>query len=249
MNRFAGIAVSALLALCAAPAIAQSSGEDFRVGGDVCVDETRYARESASAHADRIARLKKEPEWIRDGVLRAGLLPEAMTFTFAQQGDTRIIRAEGWIDVRATDRLDTAFDQFAPVHEIVFNSQGGSFVAGRAMGDLIRSRAVDSGQTGGLTTRVEAGEACIGACTSAFLGGVTRTVEMGGLFGAYLSRIVLDGRSYNPEDTREHAAQMAFLERMGISTSWIDLWFHTRPGCVLIFSRIEMNSSRVVNVD
>lgn len=88
-------------------------------------------------------------------------------------GERPVLLAEGAIDASFIPRLQAALTDFHG-DEIWLRSPGGDARIGNQAGLLIRQR--------GLATRIPAGWACAGSCAFMFLGGVSRTVEPGGLY-------------------------------------------------------------------
>jgi hypothetical protein len=97
-----------------------------------------------------------------------------MTFTVMERpGQASVLLAEGVIDDALIPRLQTALDSFQG-SEIWLRSPGGDARTGNQAGRLIRQH--------GLSTRIPAGWACAGSCAFVFLGGISRSVEPGGLY-------------------------------------------------------------------
>ncbi len=108
-----------------------------------------------------------------------------MQLTFRQQGEDRILMAEGAVDDHLVPRLDAALRKYAPIDEIWLRSPGGNAEVGNAAGLLIRKV--------GIPTRIPAGWACFSACNFVFLGGVSRTVDPGGVFMVHMFTFTADG--------------------------------------------------------
>lgn len=89
----------------------------------------------------------------------------------------KILLLDGGIDDNAEERVRVALERNAPLDEVWFNSPGGSSQAGIDIAYLLRGY--------GVITRVPAGNWCISACTSAFLGGVIRNVDEGGFYAIH----------------------------------------------------------------
>jgi hypothetical protein len=90
----------------------------------------------------------------------------------------RVLIAEGGVGEDEAARLSRALQQYGPVAEVVFNSPGGAAIEGTKMGRIIRRM--------GIGTRLRADNACISACSYAFLGGFVRSVEPGGYYGIHM---------------------------------------------------------------
>lgn len=119
---------------------------------------------------------------------------KAMTFTFRQQGQDRILMAEGAIDDALVPRLEAALKKHAPIDEIWLRSPGGNAEVGNAAGLIIKRS--------GTATRIPAGWACFSACNFMFMGGFLRTVDPGGVFMVHMFTFTADGGVLAEEATR-----------------------------------------------
>jgi hypothetical protein len=89
------------------------------------------------------------------------------------EGGRQVLVAEGAIDETLPPRFEEAL-KGRRVSEVWLSSPGGNARAGNAAGLVLRRL--------GVPTRIPAGWACAGSCAFLFMGGITRTVEPGGLF-------------------------------------------------------------------
>lgn len=138
----------------------------------------------------------------------------------------RVLLAEGVIDDALLPRLEAALrDQ--TIEEIRLRSPGGDARIGNRAGLLIRASL--------LPTRIPSGWACAGSCAFMFLGGITRTVEPGGLFIAQMFTVTGDRQAIRDRvargerETADLIAEIAlqsvrlasedndYLIRMGVS--------------------------------
>jgi hypothetical protein len=108
-----------------------------------------------------------------------------MQLTFTQQGQSRVLLAEGAIDAGLISRLNSAFKKYKPIDEIWLRSPGGDAKIGNEAGLLIRKV--------GVATRIPAGWACFSACNFVFMGGVARTVDPAGVFMVHMFTFTADG--------------------------------------------------------
>jgi hypothetical protein len=158
----------------------------------------------------------KEPGW-------GALTP--MQFRVEQQGDLKILIAEGAIDDDLIPRLQKALEQ--PVDEIWIRSPGGNAKVGNQAGLLIRKTPV--------VTRIPAGWGCFSACNFLFMGGRARIIDPGGHFIVHMFTHTQDRELIKSEVARgtentvgliaeieQGSAMLAsedndFLIRMGVS--------------------------------
>lgn len=150
------------------------------------------------------------------------------SMTYRRQATPRgaAVIAEGQIKAGEAARLKAqvqqAIAQPGGIHEIWFNSPGGDSEEGQVMGRVIRGL--------GVPTRIRSGAFCVSACSVAFLGGVFRTVEAGGVytvhmfsnFSGYESSQALQNTVKQLQGLEQDAAQSAaeryqYLLEMGIS--------------------------------
>lgn len=152
---------------------------------------------------------------------------DAMTLAAVEQGNYKVLLAEGRIDASLPERLRTAIDADPMIGEVWLRSRGGNARAGNEAGRIIRSY--------GLVTRVPDGWTCFSACNFVFMGGVQRIVEEGGEFMVHMfthtadrwiiDDAVIDGSEATTEliaSIEQSSALLAtedndFLIRMGVS--------------------------------
>ena len=150
-----------------------------------------------------------------------------MQLTFRQEGDKRILLAEGAIDDGLVPRLKAALDQHKPIDEIWLRSPGGNARVGTEAGKAIREAMV--------FTRIPSGWACFSACNFLFMGGRGRIVDPGGQFIVHMFTHTGDRQTIEAEVLRgtdntvdligeieQDSALLAsedndFLIRMGVS--------------------------------
>jgi hypothetical protein len=125
----------------------------------------------------------KEPGW-------GALTP--MQFRMMQQGNSRVLMAEGAIDDALIPRLQAALAQ-AP-DEIWLRSPGGNAKIGNQAGMLIRKS--------GAVTRIPSGWGCFSACNFLFMGGQIRAIDPGGLFIVHMFTHTGDRRAIEAEVLR-----------------------------------------------
>jgi hypothetical protein len=247
--------VAGLISASTLPASAQTNGPATgsnlkELGGLVCFNADRMAHESQSEYQQRVVKQRALPDWIFDSIDRMQSGPSTMTVTFRQVGNDRILFANGEVDQNAAARLSAAIGQHAPIHEVWFNSPGGSSYQGVLMGEMIRAH--------GAATRVLSGDGCASACSTAFLGGVMRKVEPGAVYGIHIYSRPLD--TYGPasqdeqnalvqREVREATQRSFYVSKMGVGKLWLDLWSNTNPGCMTFMSQREMRDSFVNNID
>lgn len=255
MKQLAHMLVAGLIAATALPASAQSGGVApaaslNELGGLICFNAARMAHETPSEFQQRVRNERALPDWIFGAIERMQGGPSAMSVTFRRIGNDRVLIANGEVDQNAAARLSAAIGQHAPIHEVWFNSPGGSSHQGVLMGEMIRAH--------GSATRVLSGDGCASACSTAFLGGVMRKVEPGAVYGIHIYSRPLD--SYGPStqdeqnalvqrEVREATQRSFYVSKMGVGKLWLDLWSNTNPGCMTFMSQAEMRKAFVNNID
>jgi hypothetical protein len=255
MKRLAHLLLAGLISATALPAFAQwgaqAPGSNLHeLGGLICFNAGKMAHESPSEYQQRVLKQRAMPDWIYASIDRMQGGPATMSITFRQVGNDRVLIADGEVDQNAAARLSAAIGQHAPIHEVWFNSPGGSSYQGVLMGEMIRAH--------GAATRVVSGDGCASACSTAFLGGVMRKVEPGAVYGIHIYSRPLD--TYGPasqdeqnalvqREVREATQRSFYVSKMGVGKLWLDLWSNTNPGCMTFMSQREMRDSFVNNID
>jgi hypothetical protein len=255
MTRLVDMLVACLIAASALPAAAQSGGPSAgsnlkERGGLICFNAGQMAHESQAEYQQRVSAQRALPDWIFDSIDKMQSGPATMTITFRQVGNDRVLIANGEVDNNAAARLSGALSQYGPIHEVWFNSPGGSSYQGVLMGEMLREH--------GASTRVLAGDGCASACSTAFLGGIMRRVEPGAVYGIHIYSRPLD--TYGPasqdeqnalvqREVREATQRSFYVSKMGVGKLWLDLWSNTNPGCMTFMSQREMRDSFVNNID
>lgn len=241
----------AAITVVAAPAAA-SAQLGLDVGARICGGD-RQRGENDEDYRARLFREDAIPAWIWTAIDAMQAAPEEMKFTPRLVDGERILIAEGLIDDNAAARLAEALRRNAPVSEIWFNSPGGNSEVGMEIGHLLRDR-FDR-----VSVRVRAGQGCASACSTAFLGGFMRTVEPGAVYGVHmysskpdgLGRLRLSEELFNDiqwQGAKGASERLAYVQQMGISVKWLDLWSTTPPGCMTFLSHDEMQKTLVDNV-
>lgn len=125
-----------------------------------------------------------------------------------QSGDGVIIRVSGQFDAGDDKKLTRALLETHGQQVVVFESPGGSLLAGLAMGRAIRIQ--------GAHTAVDDGAACASACGLAWLGGVRRLMGHSAKVGFHAAYYVDDqGRAI--ETGQGNALIGAYLNQLGLS--------------------------------
>lgn len=255
MKRLGHILVAVLMGAFALPASAQTGGPNaggnmMELGGLICFSNGQMAHESQSEYQQRVRNQRALPDWIFDAIDKMQGGPSTMSITFYKNGNDRVLIANGEVDQNAAARLAEGIRQYGPIHEVWFNSPGGSSHQGVLMGEMIREH--------GASTRVLRGDGCASACSTAFLGGVMRKVEPGAVYGIHIYSRPLN--SYGPasqdeqnalvqREVREATQRSFYVGKMGVGKLWLDLWSATNPGCMTFMSQAEMRKAFVNNID
>lgn len=105
----------------------------------------------------------------------------AASFTVQEGRDFKIVILRGRIVPDDPAELRRVLSRTPGVGEVWLDSPGGTLGAGISMGQIIREK--------GLATRVQARGSCASACFHAFVGGVVRVVDPGGLIGLHMATL------------------------------------------------------------
>jgi hypothetical protein len=175
-----------------------------------------------------------------------------MRFTTQDVSGRPVLLAEGEIDEGLIPRLEAALETFTG-REIWLRSPGGNARVAKQADILLRQN--------GVQTRIPAGWACLGACNYLFMGGISRSVDQGGLF--IVSRYPpVDLANVAPADRRALAAEISqqtalmasedvgYLIRMGISRTLATNVLHApgREGATrLCLTQEDMRRYNLVN--
>lgn len=168
---------------------------------------------------------------------------QPMRFTVEERGPLAVLRAEGTIDVGAAARLASLLD--SDPDEIWFDSPGGDVREALLIGRELRARRA--------FTRVPPGARCVGACAEAFLGGVAREVDEGGLLGVTAVPLS-DPSSAQTQAERENAAarwaeeRADYYIRAGISRGLLRLQLDTPAPGICWLSDAGLRRYNVTNL-
>ncbi|GAB5482056.1 MAG: hypothetical protein Pars92KO_18130 [Parasphingorhabdus sp.] len=161
-----------------------------------------------------------EPNWTSN---------EEMVLTPIKKNDTKILLAEGVVDIGLPDRLKKTLSDNPDITEIWLRSPGGHARAGNEAGRIIRE------QGGLMITRIPAGWSCFSACNFVFMGGRARIIEADGGFMVHMFTMTGDRNAINYSiemgtdstveligEVEQESALLAtedndFLIRMGVS--------------------------------
>ncbi|MEP3225896.1 MAG: hypothetical protein ABJO01_07970 [Parasphingorhabdus sp.] len=161
-----------------------------------------------------------EPNWTNN---------TKMVLTPIEKNETKVLLAEGVVDVGLPERLKKALKDNPDISEIWLRSPGGHARAGNEAGRIIR-------ELGGLMiTRIPAGWSCFSACNFVFMGGRARIIEADGGFMVHMFTMTGDRNAINYSiemgtdstveligEVEQESALLAtedndFLIRMGVS--------------------------------
>lgn len=176
--------------------------------------------ESAPAMDPENPTCPAEPNWTSN---------TKMILTPIEKDGTKVLLAEGVVDMGLPERLKKALSDNPDITEIWLRSPGGHARAGNEAGRVIR-------QLGGLMiTRIPAGWTCFSACNFVFMGGRARIIEADGGFMVHMFTMTGDRNAINYSiemgtdstveligEVEQESALLAtedndFLIRMGVS--------------------------------
>ncbi len=105
---------------------------------------------------------------------------DTMDFTVKTVGQSRVMIVNGAIAEGDAKRLETALNKAGRIDEVWLHSTGGTASEGPLIGRVLRAR--------NLATRVPNNYICVSACSIAFLGGIVRRIDPGGIYGVHTFR-------------------------------------------------------------
>ena len=112
--------------------------------------------------------------------VRASVPHDTMTFDVQAVGARHVMVIDGAINTGDSQRLDAALKSAGRIDEVWLHSTGGVAAEGPLIGRVLRAH--------NLATRVPANYICVSACSIAFLGGVVRRIDPGGIYGVHTFR-------------------------------------------------------------
>ena len=112
--------------------------------------------------------------------VRAAIPHDTMTFDVQSAGGRRVMVLNGAVNTGDSQRLDAALRQAGRVDEVWLHSTGGVAAEGPLIGRVLRAH--------NMATRVPANYICVSACSIAFLGGIVRRIDAGGIYGVHTFR-------------------------------------------------------------
>ncbi|WP_422344555.1 hypothetical protein [Parasphingorhabdus sp.] len=161
-----------------------------------------------------------EPNWTSN---------QKMELKPVEKNGTKVLIAEGVVDIDLPERLKKALSDNPDITEIWLRSPGGHARAGNEAGRIIREVG------GAIITRIPAGWTCFSACNFVFMGGRARIVEADGGFMVHMFTMTGDRNAINYSiemgtdstveligEVEQESALLAtedndFLIRMGVS--------------------------------
>lgn len=165
------------------------------------------------------------------------------------------VLASGVFDEGATDRLAALVGQLGYSPTIVFDSPGGSLVAGVQMGEYIRAKGLDTAMETAYTqeeaeapeTVLSADPICFSACAYAFMGGVSRSIAEGSRIGVHQFR---GNQTGNVEATAQATVAWLsqYMKRMGVDRDILDVAGLTESGGMLEVSLAEAQAYNLDNM-
>lgn len=158
--------------------------------------------------------------------------------------------ARGEIDAQTPARLEHALEGFDFKPTIVFDSPGGSVVAGLRLGEIIRRHGLSTevgpeyteevflpGKQSTEIRPVARDPVCLSACAYAFMGGVSRTLVEGGRLGVHQ----FQGGVADQEAVAQSLVSVIsqYMLSMGIDRDVLDVAGLTRADDITLISRSD----------
>ena len=167
----------------------------------------------------------------------------------SELGKGEVWLGQGKIERKTEDAFGEAVKNLPAGTIVVLNSLGGDLVGGLRLGQSIRARNFHTwildAQTdlAALRDKKNAGK-CFSSCAYAFMGGVQRLVDKGGLFGVHQFRNVDD--KLDAVQAQKISALLArYLDAMGVNRQLLDQAMLTEPGKITVINESQRASWNV----
>ena len=188
---------------------------------------------------------------------------EPMTFRFVQPAENQIALAEIGLIENAiaaegdiTAETPAQFQAFLDAHtsllssgflnSIYLNSGGGSLRAGLELGEMIRSKELQT--VVGRPDNNGQGVECDSACTFAFLGGLTRNVQLGARFGVH--RFTSGQATEDEQELQEIEGELtSYIAKMGVSLDMFTLMTTAPPDGILYLDQQTLDRLNITTHD
>jgi len=144
-------------------------------------------------------------------------------------GNTVLIK--GVLELGAAQRVGDILEAQPYVRNVELNSVGGNIYEARALAQLFQKH--------GVATHVDS--LCASACTTAYIGGVVRTVAPTARLGFHQYSVNADYTIIATSPEKEQLRDTMFYKRAGISTAFIEsvfstsadsMWWPTQPALI-----------------
>lgn len=172
--------------------------------------------------ADFIARMERE----RTGRYSMTVSPDGSRLDFT-----------GTIELGVTRSLGELLEGNRAIRVMVLESEGGNIYEARGIAKLLRDR--------GIATRVET--TCASACTTAFIGGIERSMADGARIGFHQYRIEQDGRQIILADPlAEQERDRGLYRDAGVAPWFVERMFEKKAAEMWFAEPAELLSAGVV---
>lgn len=131
-----------------------------------------------------------------------------------------VLLIDGTLELGITKRLAEALMNDIDIHKIILSSEGGNIYEARGLARLFRDR--------GLSTMVA--DECSSACTTAFIGGVERTLKTGARLGFHQYRVEADYDVLGADPRGEETRDKSLFLGVGIKQSFVARMHSAAPG-------------------
>lgn len=141
----------------------------------------------------------------------------AEKYHFEMRDEDRTLSVSGSLELGITKAFKAELIAHPDVVQVILNSTGGNIYEARGMSQTIRQN--------GLKTRVDA--ICASACTTAFIGGLQRTLGPDGKLGFHQYRIDADYTVLIADPSREQDKDRAIFEQSGVAPWFLEKMFES----------------------
>jgi len=152
----------------------------------------------------------------------------------AQPGGALLI--EGTLELGITRRLAAALANDTGIREVILSSKGGNIYEARGLARLFRDNGISTGVV----------DECSSACTTAFIGGVTRRLKSGARLGFHQYRIEAAYDVLGADPKGEEAKDKSLFLQAGVNPGFVSRMHSAAPGSMWYPDAGELSVAGVI---
>lgn len=149
-----------------------------------------------------------------------------------------VLLIKGTLELGITRRLAAILANDAGIREVILSSEGGNIYEARGLARLFRDKD--------LSTTVE--DECSSACTTAFIGGVTRRLKPGAKLGFHQYRIEADYDVLGADPKGEEKKDKSLFLEAGVKQGFVSRMHSAAPGSMWYPDARELADAGVITV-